>query len=321
MTSFLRAAALAAAFALPAPLAAQPGPQAGPPAGSRAPAPARPVQEDAAVIAATREYQRSGHARVLQTGTYLVYPFGQTQPRLTCAPLRACNIQLEEGERPPAGVSEFKPYVGDSERWFVGTTPGPRNTTLVVVQPSDCNLTTNLTIPTDRRLYQLTLDSPPCAARDTAGQNPDLPYNRIVRFYYPEELLQRLAADEEEQARAAQTEQERRVAVAAAPFDPTSLDFGYFMCRDRGYPWRPDQVFADAEHTYIKLPEAAQHAETPALFEMGPGGELVLVNYAVRAGFYVVDRVLQRGVLVVGTGREGQEQRLLITRNRKDCPR
>jgi P-type conjugative transfer protein TrbG len=282
---------------------------------------ARPVREDGAVIAATREYQRSGRARVLQVGSYLVYPFGQTQSRLTCAPLRACNIQLEEGERPPAGLGEFKPYLGDSERWFVGTTPGPRNTTLIVVQPSDCNLTTNLTIPTDRRLYQLTLDSPPCAARDTARQNPDLPYNRTVRFYYPDELLSRLAADDTAQATARQAEREREVPVAAAPFDVSSLDFGYFTCRDPGYPWRPDQVFADAEHTYIKLPAAARESETPALFQLSANGELVLVNYTVRAGFYVVDHVLTRGMLVVGTGRTGEEQRLLITKDRRDCRR
>jgi type IV secretion system protein TrbG len=317
MKHLLRAVAL---LCLATPVAAQ-GPSTPAPADRQAPAAARPVQEDAAVIAATREYQRSGRARVLQVGAYLVYPFGQTQPRLTCAPLRACNIQLEEGERPPSGASEFKPYTGDLERWFVGTTPGPRNTTLVVVQPSDCNLTTNLTIPTDRRLYQLTLDSPPCAARDTAGQNPDLPYDRIVRFYYPEDLLQRLAADEQAQEQAARSEEARQIPVAATPFDPASLDFGYFMCRDRGYPWRPDQVFADAEHTYIKLPESAAQAEIPVLFEVGPAGDLVLINYAVRGGFYVVDRVLRRGVLVVGTGREGQEQRLLITRDRRDCNR
>ncbi len=310
--------AAAAVFLLPPPVAAQPDARAA--AEPRASV-ARPVQEDAAVIAATREFERSGQARTLRIGSYLVYPFGPTQPRVTCAPLRACNIQLEEGERPPTGASEFKPYTGDLERWFVATTPGPRNTTLVVVQPSDCNLTTNLTIPTDRRIYHLTLDSPPCAARDTAGQNPDLPYNRIVRFYYPEELLRRLAADEQAEAEEAEAETARQVPVAAAPYDPASLDFAYFMCRDRGYPWRPDQVFADAEHTYIKLPAAGTSGEVPVLFEVGPRGELVLINYAVRGGFYVVDRVLRRGVLVVGTGREREEQRLLITKDRRDCSR
>lgn len=318
MTHLLVPGVLALGICAAVPAAAQSA-VAGVPRTERATA--LPVQEDAAVIAATRDFQRSGQARVLQVGTYLVYPFGQTQPRVTCAPLRACNIQLEEGERPPSGGSEFKPYTGDSERWFVGTTPGPRNTTIVVVQPSDCNLTTNLSIPTDRRLYQLTLDSPPCTARDTAGQNPDLPYNRTVRFYYPEDLIRSLAAADEAESRSAAAESQRQIEIAAAPFDPASLDFGYFMCRDRGYPWRPDQVFSDAEHTFIKLPPAASQAEVPVLFEMGEGGELVLINYAIRGGFYVVDRVLRRGVLVVGTGRQGQEQRLLITKEPKDCPR
>ncbi len=316
MTRYLRTIMLV--IGLAAPVSAQ-APQ--PPSRSTSTAVSTPVSEDAAVIAATREYQRSGRARTVQVGAYLVYPFGKTQPRLTCVVLRACSIQLEEGERPPGGASEFKPYTGDQERWFVGTTAGPRNSTLVVVQPTDCNLTTNLTIPSDRRLYQLTLDSPPCAARDTSAQNPDLPYDRLVRFYYPDDLLQRLAADEEVHAQEARAAEAREVPVAAAPFDPASLDFGYFMCRDRAYPWRPDQIFADGEHTYIKLPESALHGEVPVLFEVGPDGELVLINYAVRGGFYVVDRVLRRGVLVVGTGREGQEQRLLITKDRKDCGR
>lgn len=317
MNRILHPAAIAAALILHANGSAQSAVPV--PAAGGAPFRARPVQEDAAVIAATREFERSGEARVLRVGSYVVYPFGQSQPRVTCAPLRACNIQLEEGERPPAGVSEFKPFTGDLERWFVGTTPGPRNTTLVVVQPSDCNLTTNLTIPTDRRIYHLTLDSPPCAARDTAGQNPDLPYNRIVRFYYPEELLQRLAADEQAVDIAQAEAEQRQLPVLASAFDPASLDFGYFMCRDRGYPWRPDQIFADGEHTYIKLPASGVGAEVPVLFEMGAGGDLVLINYAIRGGFFVVDRVLRRGVLVVGTGRPGDEQRLLITKERRDC--
>jgi P-type conjugative transfer protein TrbG len=280
-----------------------------------------PLQEDAAVIAATREYERTGQARVLRTGAYLVYPFGHSQPRLTCAPVRACSIQLEEGERPPAAAGEIKPYAGDLERWFVGVTPGPRNTTLVVVQPTDCNLTTNLTIPTDRRLYHLTLDSPPCAARDTATQNPDLPYDRLVRFYYPDDLLRRLATQQHADAEAARAEEARQIPVAVPAFDASALDFGYTVCRDRGFPWVPEQVFSDGSHTYVRLPQSALRGTIPALFEVGERGEMVLINYTLRGNVYVADRVLRRGVLILGTGRPGGELRLLITTNRRDCDR
>lgn len=274
---------------------------------------ASPVEEDAAVIAATREYQRTGRARVLQVGAYLVYPYNLSQPTLTCAPLKACTIQLQGGER------AMQPYSGDSERWFIGTSPGPRGTTLVVVQPSDCNLTTNLTIPTDRHLYQLTLDSPPCSARDTARQNPDLPYTRLLRFYYPQELVEQLARSETAAADTADARAAREIPVApAAGADPTQLEFGYFTCRDPGFPWRPDQVFADRDHTYIMVPAERGAAGRPLLFELTPDGRTLLINYAQRGSYLVADRALQRAVLIV-SGAGGAEQRLLVTRNRNDC--
>lgn len=301
------AAALTCAAAA-APAHAQPSAQ---------PAAARPsfVNEDAAVIAATREYQRTGQARVLQVGAYVVYPYNLSQPTLTCAPLRTCTIQLQEGEKP------MQPYSGDSERWFVGTSPGPRGTTLVVVQPSDCNLTTNLTIPTDRHLYQLTLDSPPCTARDTARQNPDLPYTRMLRFYYPQELIERLAQGEAAQAEEAQVREQREVPVDGPSADPTQLDFAYYTCRDRGFPWAAEQVFADRSHTYVRVPESASAGPRPLLFSLTPDGQTVLINYVQRGAFYVADRILERAVLVAPGARPGEEQRLLITRTRSDCYR
>ena len=278
---------------------------------------ARPQQgfgnEDAAVIAATWEYQRTGRARVLQVGAYVVYPFNLSQPTLTCAPLRACTIQLQEGEKP------MQPYTGDEERWFVGTSPGPRGTTLLVVQPSDCNLTTNLTIPTDRRLYQLTLDSPPCTARDTAKQNPDLPYTRMLRFYYPQELIERLSQGEAQQATEVQVREEREIPVEGSAADPTQLDFAYYTCRDRGFPWGAEQVFADGARTYVRVPTSASAGPRPLLFSLTPDGQTVLINYVQRGSFYVADRVLDRAVLIAAGSRPGDEQRLLITRTRSDC--
>jgi P-type conjugative transfer protein TrbG len=271
--------------------------------------------EDAAIIAATREYQRTGQARVLQVGTYLVFPFNLTQQTLTCAPLRTCTIQLQEGEKP------FLPYPGDAERWFVGTSPGPRGTMLVVVQPSDCNLTTSLTIPTDRRLYQLTLDSPPCTARDTAQQNPDLPYTRLMRFYYPQELAERLAQAATANAAAETAREQREIPVEGPSADPTDLDFAYYTCRDRGFPWAAEQVFSDRAHTYVRVPETAIQGPRPLLFSLTTDGRTVLINYVQRGAFYVADRVLDRAVLITAGARPGEEQRLLITKTRSDCYR
>lgn len=108
------------------------------------------------IVNAVEEYRRTGEARTIQQSAYVAYPYGHSQPTLTCAPLRACVIELEPGEAVLGLVS------GDTERWIIGQTlAGPGGATpLVVVKPTDHDLTTNLLVTTDRRIYELTLDAP-----------------------------------------------------------------------------------------------------------------------------------------------------------------
>ncbi len=138
------------------------------------------------IVAATREYHASGVARTVVQGNFLTFPFGHAQPTLTCTVLRACVIELEPGEIVLSRIS------GDTERWEIEPAPaGPDGRTLlIVVKPRDCDITTNLVLATDRRLYDLTLDSPPCKGHST---NPQQAYARHVRFYYPDETLARWA--------------------------------------------------------------------------------------------------------------------------------
>ncbi len=142
--------------------------------------PARAVGDP--IAAATREYQASGIARTVVEGHFLTFPYGHAQPTLTCTVLRACVIELEPGEIVLSRIA------GDTERWEIAPAPaGPDGrTVLIVVKPRDCDITTNLVLATDRRLYDLTLDAPPCKGRST---NPQQPYVRHVRFYYPDEMI------------------------------------------------------------------------------------------------------------------------------------
>lgn len=245
------------------------------------------------ITAATRAYQTSGIARTVVQGNFLTFPYGHSQPTLTCTVLRACVIELEPGEIVLARIS------GDTERWEISPAPaGPDGrTVLIVVKPRDCDITTNLVLATDRRLYDLTLDAPPCRGRST---NPQQPYVRHVRFYYPDETIARWA-----------------MAPAPAPVritpDVLSLNFAYRVKKDRRFPWRPAQVFDDGAHVYIKLPHEARHAEAPVLFVLESDGSKVLINYSVIGGdTYVTDRLFDRAVFV--TGVDGKERRVLIER-------
>ena len=253
--------------------------------------PARAVGDP--IAAATREYQASGIARTVVQGNFLTFPYGHAQPTLTCTVLRACVIELEPGEIVLSRIA------GDTERWEIAAAPaGPDGRTLlIVVKPRDCDITTNLVLATDRRLYDLTLDAPPCKGRST---NPQQPYVRHVRFYYPDEMIAQWAKPPEP------------APVRVAP-DVLSLNFGYRVKKDRHFPWAPAQVFDDGARVYIKLPEEARHAEAPVLFVLDSDGSKVLVNYAVVAGdTYVTDRLFDRAVLVAGV--DGKERQVLIER-------
>ena len=248
-----------------------------------------------AIGAATRDYQSSGVARTITQGTAVTYPFGHAQPTVTCAVLRVCVIELEPGE-----ALVDRPIAGDTIRWRI--TPavaGPNGRTrLVVVKPTDCDLTTNLVLPTDRRIYDVTLDAPPCKP---GGTNPQQAYTRQVRFYYPDDAPDAWVAPPPPAS--------DRPGVRTPP-NLAALDFAYRVSKDKDFPWMPTDVFDDGTRVYVKLPASARHDEAPVLFVLEPDGSRTLLNYTLINDVYVTDRLFDRAVFVTGAG--GKEQRLTI---------
>ena len=255
----------------------------------RAPSPTPPD----AIASAVRDYETSGVARPVIEGEFLTFPYGHGQPTLTCSVLRACIIELEPGEILLSRIA------GDTERWEIGTAAaGPDGrTTLVVVKPRDCDVTTNLVLATDRRIYDLTLDAPACRPRST---NPETAYVRHVRFYYPDQTVVEEASRD-------------HAALGRIAGDVLSLNFAYRVRRDRKFPWAPAEVFDDGVRVYIKLPDGARHGLAPALFELDANGTTTLLNYNLLGGdTYVTDRLFSRAVLVVDVG--GKGRRVVIER-------
>jgi type IV secretion system protein TrbG len=239
-----------------------------------------------AVAEATHEYERTGVARTIEEGAFLTFPYGHSQPTVTCAPLRACVIELEAGE------SVLSRIAGDTQRWEIELAPaGPDgHTPLVVVKPHDCGLTTNLVLTTTAgRIYDLTLDSPPCVP---GGVNPHGVYVRHVRFYYPDATVQAWSSPPSAPAPTADH--------AAAPAHAEAFNFAYRVRRQHHFPWIPLAVFDDGVHCYIKLPPQAAHRDAPVLFAVHDDGSKELLNYSVTNETYVTDRVFRSAVLVIG---------------------
>lgn len=251
---------------------------------------------DKAIAAATREFRSTGVARVVNEGDFISFPFAHSQPTVTCARLRACIIELQPGEIVLSRIA------GDLERWEIApAASGPDGrTTLVVVKPKDCDITTNLVLATDRRIYDLTLDSPPCPkSNGREATNPQDPYARHVRFYYPDETVAQWSKPA--------TPEPPRIKA-----DFAQLNFEYDIKRDKQFPWQPAQVFDDGAHVYIKLPEAARHSEAPALFMVAGDGSRTLLNYSLVGDTYITDRLFDRAALVGGF--DGKERKVELAR-------
>jgi P-type conjugative transfer protein TrbG len=203
-----------------------------------------------------------------ETGDAVV-PYGEAQPTVTCAPLRACVIQLEVGERVLATA------LGDSERWLVDQAVTGARTPLIIVKPTACDIATNLVVSTDRRVYDVALESPACTAHRPAR------YTRQLRFSYPASSLVSSP-------------------VQGAAFHPESLSFTYRWNSDRHIAWSPVAVYDDGTHVYVRLPDGARHTDLPILLLEQDDNTTSLLPYLMANDTYIADRIFSRAILRAG---------------------
>ena len=222
----------------------------------------------------------------------MLYTYGAGLPTLVCAPLRVCVVELEAGEKL---VGE--PQIGDSVRWVISPATsgsGDLTTSMIVVKPKQAGLDTNLLVTTDRRAYYVRLISKP---ED---------YLARIAFAYPEnEALKWKARLAEDQRRRAESE-----AVEVAPVE--SLEDLYFDYKIQGGDenMRPIRVVDDGKKTFIQMTPNAAHRETPVLVVLGPDGP-EMVNYRVKGDMYIVDRLFERGALILGVGKKTRRAEII----------
>lgn len=230
----------------------------------------------------------------------VVYLFGATLPTLVCSPLQVCTIMLQPGE-----VVTDKVFPGDKARWKV--TPGTMGSpdgevTLVIVKPTDAGLETNLTIPTNRRVYSIKLVS---------TQKRWMPF---LSFDYPDEMDRMWAEYRDKRAKTTYNN------TMPTGQNLANLDFGFKIGGDSP-SWKPVRVYTDGAKTYIQFASAAFGGEAPALVAIGNDGGLFsspskkLVNYRPIGDRYVVDKVLDKAALIQGVGSDQIE--VTITREGK----
>lgn len=253
--------------------------------------------EDAALSQA-KKWQQTGVAKpIMSDDGKILYPFGQYLPTITCAPFRACDIELEPGE-----LIMGKPLLGDTARWLLSKAqsgPADKRVTHVVVKPVDTSIETNMIITTDRRTYHIRLYS--------SAKERD--YLNRAGFYYPQDMVDEWNdADRDAQRRA--KEEDNRVVADLPSMSIDKLDFGYKVSGD-STAFTPVRVFNDGTHTYIQMPEQMKSAEAPVLLLLDKDDKPQIVNYRVKDSYYVVDKLFERAMLVVGV--ESNQSKVTIS--------
>jgi type IV secretion system protein VirB9 len=87
------------------------------------------------------------------------------------------------------------------------------------------------------------------------------------------------------------------------------LNFDYAL-KGKNLPWKPELVFDDGRQTFIKFPEAIGATELPVLFVVTKETDTQIVNYRKKGPFFIVDRLMEKGVLKLGS-----KERIEIIKN------
>ena len=237
--------------------------------------------------------RRTGPVALGKAGR-VVTTFGESIPVAHCSPLTVCYIELEPGE-----TLTDSPSVGDSLRWQVVVKLQGRDPVTIVIEikPAADAVETNLVIPTDRRLYTITL------VNDPVYHTP------ILAFRWPDsearasaERIERQRAEElaAEEALAAEAAVRADVTAAemarsgvlteAGPRAAELLDFRFKVTGDAAF--RPVRVFADGSRTYIDL-HPRYRGPLPAIVAGKAEGNAALNTRVSASGSRLVaDRVI-----------------------------
>ena len=250
--------------------------------GAAAGTPAGRVEN--ANAAARVEPRREGYYNAIQ-----IYPWSEgALYQVYAAPGQVTSIALEPGE----GLTGAGPIAaGDTARWIIGDTEsgsGAHRRVHVLVKPTRPDISTNLVITTDRRIYMIEL-----RAREEL-------FMPAVAWAYPAPPAG------------------QRQSVPAAPVIPAeaSRNYRYGLTGDSP-PWRPISVFDDGRRVYVVFPRGIVQGEMPPIFVLGSDGEPQIVNSRIHQNILIVDRLFGAAELRLGSGERQQTVRIVRIEQRQ----
>jgi len=202
--------------------------------------------------------------------------------RVFTRPLASTHIELEKDERVKILA------LGDTVGWITAY-KGDNN---VFIKPRFANTNTPGTLITTKRTYQFVFRSTTETGR----------WYQRVSFVNPEDIAidatevdraQLHAANGAGEDGASAQPRQQRIALSAPP---DKLNFNYEVVGEASF--KPTAVFDDGESTFIQM-RGGQ--DVPALFRLVSEKDIELVEYVLKGNTLHVPRVIDGGLLKLGT--------------------
>jgi type IV secretion system protein VirB9 len=236
-------------------------------------------------------YLNKGRADVISRpdGT-LVFPYGLAPVRLIAKSMMYSKIILQEGEKIMSAAA------GDTTRWkispsYIGDISS--YTPVVLIKPFMGGLQTSLSIITNRRDYDITVQSV------DSGD-----YMLRIGFYYPEDKADAIHVGLPPDKIEGNGKQPN--------INIENIKYDYRIKGDRNISWYPQNAFEDGRKVFIRMPQQVDQTELPVFMTIGRGGQTEVVNYRYFKPYYVIDKIFDRGVLILGS--EKYRQMVTLTK-------
>jgi hypothetical protein len=253
-----------------------------------------------ALVSAYQAGQLQTLPPIAGTNGEVLYAYGNSTPTLVTAPLHTSIIQLQPGCHPALATG------APASEWVIHTVMAG-NTPELTVMPKFEGLHTDLVIPATSAdgkpmNYVIELTS------DTRHYTP------ILGFYYPDQDIHTWAR-QASAASAAKQKAEAETVATLPNLSVADMNFGWKI-RCAGGGWfsdsscksiEPERVFSDQGHVYIQFkPNQGTRGGIPSILGENSAGQPAIINDQFRDGYYIVDSVPDKILLVAGKGSDAK---------------
>ncbi|MDD3760638.1 MAG: TrbG/VirB9 family P-type conjugative transfer protein [Acidithiobacillus sp.] len=253
-----------------------------------------------ALVSAYQSGQLQSLPPIAGSGGEILYAYGNSLPTLVTAPMHTSIIQLQPGCHPAMATG------APASEWSIHTVMAG-DTPELTVMPKFEGLHTDLVIPATSASgkpmnYVIEL---------TSDQRR---YTPLLGFYYPGHDITTWNQQASEASAAKQKAADETVATLPS-LTAADLNFNWKV-RCSGGGWfsnsdchsiMPERVFSDNGHVYIQFkPDQASHGGIPSILAENSAGQNAIINAQFRDGYYIVDSLPHKILLIAGKGSSGK---------------